>query len=71
MKIELSDEYKLQLLKDFLEVVPQYKYTSQPILQVRVRQDLIYTDQTALVIKAILEDRDLDELKKEFPMIQF
>lgn len=71
MKIELSDECKLQFLKDFLEVVPQYKYTAQPVLQVKVRQDLVYTDQIALIIKAILEDRDLDELKKEFPMIQF
>ena len=68
---ELSDKVKLQLLKDFLEVVPQYKYTSQNTLQVRIKQDLIYNDQTALIIKSILEDKDLEELKKEFPMIQF
>ena len=60
---------ELKFLKSLIEVVPQYKYTGLNTFTIRIKQSLMYNDEFALLVKSIVENKELEELQKEFPIL--
>ena len=52
-----QDLESFEVLKSILEVTEQYKYTTQNTYQIKIKQDLVYDNNFALLIKNILENK--------------